>query len=167
MRDPKALTQTRDSGPERRQEPADGYASEGRPGSYMRGAEARPRALPGSGAYVPEAEPLANRGNEDWSWEQWGRRSEQEWRSLDRWVSEAVWAGIGALMGAGVAAIPLFYLPYRDYPLAFWQPMGAAVGAVIGLAWGSYRWRKTQDSAWRRLQARRHAASEQQPGTMQ
>ncbi|MBI2166390.1 MAG: hypothetical protein HYU29_08340 [Chloroflexi bacterium] len=77
---------------------------------------------------------------ESWSWEGWGYRSEREWLLVARNLEMVNAAGVGALMGTTLAAVPAFFLGFSDYPFVFAQPLGALVGAVAGNSLILYRW---------------------------
>ena len=77
---------------------------------------------------------------EAWSWEGWGYRSEREWLLVARNLEMVNAAGVGALLGLTLAAVPAFFVGFTDYPFVFAQPLGALVGAVVGNAAILYRW---------------------------
>ncbi|MBI2846626.1 MAG: hypothetical protein HYX82_01950 [Chloroflexi bacterium] len=73
------------------------------------------------------------RARDNWSWEEWGRRSEYEWLLVARGLNNLIWAAIGALLGTTVAGIPALFVDTTKYLFVLWQPLGAGVGALIGL----------------------------------
>lgn len=80
------------------------------------------------------------RARENWSWEEWGRRSEHEWLLVARGLDALLWAAIGALLGTTVAGIPAVFVGTTKYLFVVWQPLGAGLGAIIGLALAWARW---------------------------
>lgn len=89
-----------------------------------------------------EIRPQRLEQREEWTWESWGHRSEGYMKRVAQNLEMINWAAIGALTGAGLAAIPALYLGVSAYPLYLAQPSSAALGAVVGnlLAW--WRWRR-------------------------
>ncbi|GEM_PF-4630013 len=69
---------------------------------------------------------------DDWSWEAWGRRSEENWIKVAQTMETSVWVAMGAMLGIFVAGFPgtLIY----GWAFFVWQPLGAAVGALTALA---------------------------------
>lgn len=111
----------------------------------LRSADVSGKSQPGPSLRAREESLKAKYGSlygkeEEWSWEAWARRSEREWLLIARGLEVVVWTAGAALLGAAAAAAPLFYIPSSGYLLAFYQPLGAGVGALLGMAFGLRRW---------------------------
>ncbi len=68
---------------------------------------------------------------ENFSWEDWGRRSEAHWVKVARTMETAIWFSIGAMLGTFAGGIPGTMIP--NYAFFIWQPLGAATGALLAL----------------------------------
>ena len=83
--------------------------------------------------------------NDPWSWETWGERSQRMWGRHSRTLESLNWAATGALAGLAVAAAPAFFVGFNSYPFVFYQPLGAAIGALLGNLVVQWRWSKSRD----------------------
>ncbi|MBI4337665.1 MAG: hypothetical protein HY683_07560 [Chloroflexi bacterium] len=92
-----------------------------------------------------EVRPRALEQRRDWSWEGWGYRSEREWLRVARNLEMVNWGAVGALLGTAAAAAPAFYFGFTTYPFVFAQPLGAALGGIIGNVIILWRWRRNRD----------------------
>lgn len=103
-----------------------------------------PNSLAGPGE-DPDDEAAEQR--QGWDWESWAERSEQISDRLVRALERMTWGGLGALVGMAITAAPSLGVGSSGYPFVFIQPLGAAVGAVAGIAVLAYRARRSPKTA--------------------
>ena len=78
---------------------------------------------------------------QEWTWETWGQRTERVWVRLAKSIEMLNFGAIGAMLGAALGGAPAFMLDYPTYPFTVAQPLGAAVGALMGNVVVWLRWR--------------------------
>lgn len=81
-----------------------------------------------------------------WSWERWGRSSEELLARVARDLEMFHWGGIGLLVGLVVAAVPAFDFGFEHYPFVVAQPLGALVGALLGSGLVWLRWQNRRST---------------------
>lgn len=80
------------------------------------------------------------RSGGEWTWERWGYTSQRYLSHTARTLEMMFIGGLGALLGLGLAALPTLFLGYQSYPYMVLQPLGAALGGLMGAGWVSLRW---------------------------
>jgi len=78
----------------------------------------------------------------EWTWERWGYTSQRYFSHTARVVEMIFVGGLGALLGLGLSALPTLFLGFQDYPYMVLQPIGSALGGLLG-AWVVHlRWNR-------------------------
>ncbi len=80
--------------------------------------------------FRPQLQPP--RPNMDWP--DWAVRTQRVQERLASTLEQLIWGSIGALAGTAIAAVPpVVGVVQGSYPYVFFQPLGAAVGAVAAI----------------------------------
>ncbi|MFN3974891.1 MAG: hypothetical protein ACK4K2_06430 [Dehalococcoidia bacterium] len=136
-------------------EPRDGFPRRARPfedaqerdgKAYAQAqSEARPVLTPlRRGEVGADLYPGTEQGS--WSWERWGRHSEELLARVARDLEMFHWGGIGLLVGLVVAGVPAFDFGFEHYPFVVAQPLGALVGAILGSGLVWLRWQNRRSA---------------------
>jgi hypothetical protein len=79
-----------------------------------------------------------------WSWERWGRRSEELLARVARDLEMVYWGAVGLLAGLVVGAVPALDFGFDRYPFVIAQPAGALVGLLLGSGLARLWWQRKE-----------------------